>query len=661
MSKPYPNLAGRVQRVMVLAALSATRTLAECQREWLPGDSAPGVAGTVYAFARWDPDGPGPSPALLAVGGSFYGAGATYAKNVAIWNGESWSMLGTGANGTVRALAAYDDGTGSALYAAGEFTEVGGIEADHIAKWDGFQWAPVAGGLNGAVNALSIYDDGEGAGLYAVGQFTSAGSNTANHIARWNGMEWSALSSGLNSAAAALIVLDEGSGPQLIVSGGFSIEGGVTARGFARWNGKTWTAVGTGPGGGAGTLCVHDDGSGSALYANGAFGTVRKWDGQTWSYVGTGMGGQYGAGTVRSLASFDGGTGPTLYAVGTFITAGGNAARNIAKWDGSTWSAVGSGLSWDAHALLAFDGAGGKALMAGGSFRRAGAIGVNSVAQWDGTSWIQLGGGTNAWITALTVFDDGLGPALYAGGDFTLAGGVSASRVAKWDGVAWSALDSGIHPYSGGNGYVRTLSVFDDGTGPALFAGGWFVGAGNTLAYSTAKWDGDAWSALISHEGNATFFGIGGEISSSCIFDDGNGPALYFGGRIGYTGGPIQDVVKWDGVAWFPLGSGIEGQLSEVRALTVFDDGSGAALYAGGTFSLAGGLPAENVAKWDGKHWSAVGEGIGGQIKDVNALAVFDNGSGSRLFLGARDASFRERGVVQPRELEWIGLDGASL
>ncbi len=98
--------------------------------------------------------------------------------------------------------------------------------------------------------------------------------------------------------------------------------------------------------------------------------------------------------------------------------------------------------------------------------------------------------------------------------------------------------------------------------------------------------------------------------------------------------------MKWDGVAWFPLGSGIEGQLSEVRALTVFDDGSGAALYAGGTFSLAGGLPAENVAKWDGKHWSAVGEGIGGQIKDVNALAVFDNGSGSRLFLGGRDASF---------------------
>jgi hypothetical protein len=37
-------------------------------------------------------------------------------------------------------------------------------------------------------------------------------------------------------------------------------------------------------------------------------------------------------------------------------------------------------------------------------------------------------------VGALTVFDDGSGPALYAGGTFVTAGGVTVSRIAKWDG-----------------------------------------------------------------------------------------------------------------------------------------------------------------------------------------------------------------------------------
>jgi hypothetical protein len=35
-------------------------------------------------------------------------------------------------------------------------------------------------------------------------------------------------------------------------------------------------------------------------------------------------------------------------------------------------------------------------------------------------------------VYALTVFDDGTGPALYAGGEFTTAGGTPASYIAAW-------------------------------------------------------------------------------------------------------------------------------------------------------------------------------------------------------------------------------------
>ncbi|MEX2081365.1 MAG: hypothetical protein WEC33_07085, partial [Dehalococcoidia bacterium] len=40
------------------------------------------------------------------------------------------------------------------------------------------------------------------------------------------------------------------------------------------------------------------------------------------------------------------------------------------------------------------------------------------------------------------------------------------------------------------------------------------------------------------------------------------------------------------------------------------NDGSGAALYAGGNFSMAGSTPANRVAKWDGAAWSALGPGV---------------------------------------------------
>ena len=37
----------------------------------------------------------------------------------------------------------------------------------------------------------------------------------------------------------------------------------------------------------------------------------------------------------------------TLYAGGEFTTAGGNAANDIAQWNGSSWSALGSGMNGD--------------------------------------------------------------------------------------------------------------------------------------------------------------------------------------------------------------------------------------------------------------------------------------------------------------------------
>jgi hypothetical protein len=157
---------------------------------------------------------------------------------------------------------------------------------------------------------------------------------------------------------------------------------------------------------------------------------------------------------------------------------------------------------------------------------------VNGIARWDGAVWSALSGPSGTGVeyhvvSALAVFDDGSGPALYAGGPFWSAGGVTANNIAKWDGAAWSALTG-----PSGTGMDRSVNAlvgFDDGSGLALYAGGWFKTAGGVTVNHIARWDGTVWSALSNPSG----MGVNEQVRALAVFDDGSGPALYAGG--GFT------------------------------------------------------------------------------------------------------------------------------
>jgi hypothetical protein len=186
--------------------------------------------------------------------------------------------------------------------------------------------------------------------------------------------------------------------------------------------------------------------------------------------------------TVHALIVFDDGTGPALYAGGSFTTAGGVAVNRIARWNGQSWSALGTGMDEAVLALEVFDPGTGRALFAGGGFTTAGGVGARLIARWDGTSWSALGGGFTRYnVQSLRAFDDGTGEALYAGGMFVRAGGEAASHIARWNGTSWSAVRSGM------NSSVRSMAVFDDGTGPALYATGYFTSAGGRASSYIAK------------------------------------------------------------------------------------------------------------------------------------------------------------------------------
>jgi hypothetical protein len=237
-----------------------------------------------------------------------------------------------------------------------------------------------------------------------------------------------------------------------------------------------------------------------------AANAIAKWDGSSWSALGSGMTFEYPQ--VVALTTFDDGSGAELVAGGFFDIVGGIPAKSIAKWDGAKWSTLGSGVDGAVYALAAFNDGSGRALYAGGAFSSAGGVPAEDVAKWDGTSWSAVGGGMGGLyspVNALEVFDNGSGPALYAGGEFTTAGGVAASCIATWNGTSWSALGSGLTVVAGAGWLpiANALTVFDDGNGPALIAAGAFSSAGGLTESHIAKWGGcsmppAAWTDLGS-------------------------------------------------------------------------------------------------------------------------------------------------------------------
>lgn len=392
-----------------------------------------------------------------------------------------------GMSTAVRAMASFQGD----LYAGGLFTTAGGASAAYIARWNGASWSAVGGGMDSDVMALCVFDDGNGPALYVGGTFTMAGTLPVNRIARWDGNNWSDVAGGVTGGEVrAMTVFDDGAGPALFVGGTFSNAGSVSARRIAKWDGKAWSALSSGMTGtplSVDALAVFNDGSGSALFATGAFTTaggvavanIAKWNGAAWSALGSGMTGGKGA----ALAVFNDGRGEALYAGGDFTTAGGNQANRIARWNGSEWETLGSGISGglvgvmglisynDGSAFSAISGHG--SLFVTGGFNNAGGVSVNNIARWNGVQWAAVGsgllGGPFPLGICLAIHAVPLGPALYVGGLFSAAGGQSCSHIARWSPTAILSLLTQPESVSALSGTSATMSVSTSGTGTVTY------------------------------------------------------------------------------------------------------------------------------------------------------------------------------------------------
>ncbi len=403
---------------------------------------------------------------------------------------------------------------------------------------------------------------------------------------------------GFDQAVSAACVFDpDGPGPapaELIAAGRFSRSGIESVSCIARWDGTAWRPLGTGitpnpnpfgVSGGVFTLAVYNN----ELYAGGDFVSaggvgvehLARWNGTSWSGVGSGSPNQ----PVYALKVHEG----ELFVGGRFSSVSGVPASRAARWNGTSWFAAGDDLNSSVLALESHNGD----LFAGGTFTLSGAAAVARIARWDGGAWTPVGGGVSGGYTPGGVYAMESTPwGLAVGGFFNTVGGIPSEHLGLWHDGAWQALPT---PYP-----VAGLRMFE---------GELYVGANEYFSnFSEARlnrWNGSAWQACPSPAG-----GTGTSIATLTVMGD----RLIVGGLFGATP-PVttNHIAAWTDSSWTTITTGFAGLIERIytvrpriTAMATFGDD----LIAVGTFDTVEGVAARGIAAWDGLSWRPYAGGL---------------------------------------------------
>lgn len=208
---------------------------------------------------------------------------------------------------------------------------------------------------------------------------------------------------------------------------------------------------------------------------------------------------------------------------------------------------------------------------------------------------------------------------LYVGGYFS---GPSAN-IAQWD--------DGTSSWSSSAEFQTDDKVWDLHVHQGrLYVGGQFgtVGALSLSSNKVAAWTGTGWVSV-----GANSSGIGDNNVWALASSNGD---LFASGRFAKTGDnltTLNSVAVYNSVLdrWDPLIDATTGEagVKNAGSLTdVFDMVEfGGRLVVVGSFDEAGGVPATNVAQWDGTNWSAMGLGISNvAVSNPRASLAVHNG-----------------------------------
>jgi len=537
--------------------------------------------------------------------------------------------------------------------------------ARRVACWDGTAWATIGTaewgneidhGVYGAVYALALAPSGE---LYAAGASgNSIGSNhQAGNVACWDGHRWQFLGLGPYQGALGTINALAVVGGRVYAAGNFQHpwpwKPGDPWRNsqVAMWDGSAWQPLDPapptdlvmppGPYGSVAALTVDPVGE---VYIGG--GLVKKdqqlvtrylarWTGKRWDNLP-----QAGAqGLDDNVLALAVAAGNRIYAGGAFEQAGTAPTRGLALWNGRAWAPLPAGCLADSNrqvAISALAVATDGQLYAGVGAYTQGPRACR-IARWDGHDWYPLGTGLQGdsptslpGVQAIVADPRG---GVYVCGEFSKAGGLATPNVARWNGKAWETLGTGLP----GSFYVYTLAVAPNGD---LYAGGHITLEANKGSFAlVVRWNGSAWSRVGGFADSGTRCQGAGNPSEVYALTAAPTGELYVGGIFSAVDGvPAHNLARWDGTAWHAVGDSSTLNLGcQVHALALAPNGD---LYVGGEFENSSPIPTHNLARWDGRTWHAVGPGFNGPVL---ALAC---ASGNRLIVGGSFTTFGNNSVA---------------
>ncbi len=291
--------------------------------------------------------------------------------------------------------------------------------------------------------------------------------------------------------------------------------------------------------------------------------------------------------SVNAFETSDLGEGSRVFAAG-YIKPDDTSGTAVIAWDGQTWSVVGDQMeTGTTHALMFGSLAGGEpSLFVGGRFDVIDGVSFHSVASLNADGWVPLDGGLpssvgTTLVQAISLHNDGSGTALYAGGEFQYLDPDLANGIVRWDGNTWTRVGSTLGPIAA----VYTLCSADLGDGRKLYPGGEFDGNDGNL-HNVAVWDGSLWQPL----GEGLPFVVG----SLHQIETDQGRRLAATPYRFTSNQPDDMVYLWDGVAWTPFGSESDGSPRGLaQAHHEYE-----AVYVVGTFTEVAGVPSEGIARF---------------------------------------------------------------
>ncbi len=405
----------------------------------------------------------------LYAGGAFTKAGGTPARGIAKWDGLRWFSLASGVGNFISTMA-INDGN---VYVGGEFDQPGKGRGTRLARLNESIWTLIPGEFSGSIFTVESKDEF----IYVGGSFSSIGGKRIENAARYNTETgiWSGLGEkdGPTKTEGKSYVSSFGFQDGLVYVGGdFSSAGEMPARGLASWDpaSDTWDDVG----GGINGQVFGIESLGGDLYVGGRFlgagsvadlneRNIARWDGSEWYDLDSGT-----SEVIWTMGTY----GDDLMVGGDFDSAGSVATQYLARWNTTSggWDNVNGGVAKDFLPTVNAIVTNGPLLYVGGYFDSIAGVPSRNIARFDGSSWAPLGSGVDNFVFTMAA-DRGK---LYVAGAFAQAGGKPSIyfgiftdpllSVESDRGTASRDLDLSAFP-SPSNGPI-TFSFRTNSTGP---------------------------------------------------------------------------------------------------------------------------------------------------------------------------------------------------